>query len=93
MVLGEEKPKFDFELKMRTSLLKTESWLSKKSVLSIGKVLTVCIFVLLVLGPIFYLLLQIILSWKDINATVFNDPILGNEAFLMMLLRLLQYLI
>lgn len=85
MVLGEEKPKFDFELKMRTSLLKTESWLSKKSVLSIGKVLTVCIFVLLVLGPIFYLLLQIILSWKDINATVFNDPILGNEAFLMML--------
>ncbi len=80
-----DDPKLDVEVKLRRTLLATEKWLSKKGVLSAGKVFTVGIFILLVLGPILYLLLQIIISWKDINATVFNDPILGNEAFLMML--------
>jgi len=73
------------EVKFRRSLLATEKWLSKDTVLSVGKVLTVGIFILIVLGPILYLLFQIIISWGDINETVFNDPILGNEAFLSML--------
>ena len=75
----------DVEVKMRRILLKAENWLSKKNVLSVGKIITVLIFVLIVLGPILYLLLQILINWKEINTTVFNDPILGNEAFLMMM--------
>ena len=75
----------DVEVKMRRTLLKAENWLSKKNVLSVGKIITVLIFVLIVLGPILYLLLQILINWKEINTTVFNDPILGNEAFLMMM--------
>ncbi|OLS31033.1 MAG: Sulfate transport system permease protein CysW [Candidatus Heimdallarchaeota archaeon AB_125] len=75
----------DIEVKMRRNLLKAENWLSKKNVLTAGKVITIVIFVLIVLGPILYLLLQILINSKEINSTVFNDPILGNEAFLMML--------
>lgn len=75
----------DVEVKLRRTLLKAENWLSKKNVLSVGKIITVLIFVLIVLGPILYLLLQILVNWKEINTTVFNDPILGNEAFLMMM--------
>ncbi len=73
------------EVKFRRSLLATEKWLSKDTVLTAGKAVTVGIFILIVLGPILYLLFQIIISWGDINETVFNDPILGNEAFLSML--------
>jgi len=75
----------DVEVKMRRTLLKAENWLSKNNVLSVGKIITVLIFVLIVLGPILYLLLQILINWKEINTTVFHDPILGNEAFLMMM--------
>lgn len=75
----------DIEVKLRRSVLASEKWVSKNKVLSTGKILTVVIFVLIVLGPILFLLLQILISWEDINSTVFNDPILGNEAFLMML--------
>ncbi len=75
----------DLEVKLRRNVLKAEKWLSKKNVLTVGKVLTIVIFVLIVLGPILYLLLQILINWKDINSTVFNDPILGNEAFKMMM--------
>lgn len=80
-----EEQHLDAEVKLRRSLLSAEKWLSKDNVLTIGKVLTVVIFILIVLGPIIYLLFQILLSWGEINETVFNDPILGNEAFLIML--------
>lgn len=80
-----DKRKLDIELKLRRTLLAAESWLSKKTVLSIGKILTVTIFILIVLGPILYLLLQIIVNWKEIQTAVFNDPILGNETFTIML--------
>ena len=80
-----EEQQRDLELRVRRSILAAEKWLSKDGLLSFGKILTVLIFILIVLGPIIYLLFQIIISWNDINETVFNDPILGNEAFMMML--------
>ena len=80
-----KEPHLDTEVKLRRSILSAEKWLSKDNVLTVGKVLTVVIFILIVLGPIIYLLFQILLSWGEINETVFNDPILGNEAFLIML--------
>ncbi len=80
-----KKDTVDIELKIRRLVLVTEKWLSKDKILIIGKILVIAIFLLIILGPIFYLLLQILISWSDINYKVFNDPILGNEAFLMML--------
>ncbi|MHA1259859.1 MAG: ABC transporter permease subunit [Candidatus Heimdallarchaeaceae archaeon] len=77
--------KDNLEVKLRRAVLQTEKWFSQKKVLGTGKIITVGIFVLIVLGPILFLLLQILVSWKEISSTVFNDPILGNEAFLMMM--------
>ncbi|MHA1866326.1 MAG: ABC transporter permease [Candidatus Heimdallarchaeaceae archaeon] len=77
--------KEDIELFFRKTRLKIETLLSRKSVLLAGKVITISIFILIIIGPIFYLLLQIFLHWGEIYSKVFNDPILGNEAFLMML--------
>ncbi|MHA1667835.1 MAG: ABC transporter permease [Candidatus Heimdallarchaeaceae archaeon] len=75
----------NLEVKLRRAVLQTEKWFSQKKILGTGKIITVGIFVLIVLGPILFLLLQILVSWKEISSTVFNDPILGNEAFLMMM--------
>ncbi|MHA1302974.1 MAG: ABC transporter permease [Candidatus Heimdallarchaeaceae archaeon] len=80
-----EQKTIELEVRIRRSILTIEKWLSKDTVLLIGKILTIGIFILIILGPIFYLLLQIILNWSDINSKVFNDPILGNEAFKMMM--------
>jgi len=77
--------KENIELFFRKTRLKIETFLSRNSVLLIGKIITISIFILIIIGPIFYLLLQIFLHWGEIYSKVFNDPILGNEAFLMML--------
>ncbi|UJG43865.1 MAG: ABC transporter permease subunit [Candidatus Heimdallarchaeum endolithica] len=77
--------KEDIEIFFRKTRLKIETLLSRKSVVLAGKVITISIFILIIIGPIFYLLLQIFLYWGEIYSKVFNDPILGNEAFLMML--------
>ena len=75
----------NIEVKLRRFILTTEKKLSKQPILHLGKVITVLIFILIVLGPILYLLSMIVVDWKEIHSTVFADPILGNEAFIMML--------
>ncbi|MCG3219800.1 MAG: iron ABC transporter permease [Candidatus Heimdallarchaeota archaeon] len=81
--------KHNLEVKLRRGMLSVENKLSKDKVLLGGKILTISIFALIVLGPIFYLLSTIFVDWKEISLTVFNDPILGNEAFTMMMKSIL----
>lgn len=77
------------EQRIRKTILSIERFLSTDIVIKTGKIMTVGMFVLIVLGPILYLLSTILVNWSEIMTEVFNDPILGNQAFNIMMRSIL----
>lgn len=62
----------------KTRILNVEKELSKSRYRKLADAIVIGFFIFVIIGPIFNIFSTVIISWGQIQSTVFNDPLIGD---------------